>query len=176
MGMTDKEKKLYDMIKKYGINHMRNITDFSVIELIQRSKYPISLNIAYEIIFELYSKGLLPKKYNEFELKIENLNKMIIWSYEGRYNDYIEKMETFATPFWNDEQTIPVENDYYSLTDIETGKEYVEGNIFSHNIEIESNSFKDIEELLTWYKNFYLVEVYEYLNLRLVLTRIDFGI
>jgi hypothetical protein len=176
MVMTDKEKKLYDMIKKYGINHMRNITDFSVIELIQRSKYPISLNIAYEIIFELYSKGLLPKEYNEFELKIENLNKMIIWSYEGRYNDYIEKMETFATPFWNDEQTIPVENDYYSLTDTETGEEINENSLFQNDIDVKTNSFKDIEELLTWYKNFYLVKVYEYLKRSLILVREDFSI
>lgn len=176
MVMTDKEKKLCDMIEKYGINHMVEVTDFSLSELIQKSKYPISRVIAYRIIFELYSKGLLPKEYNEFSLNADGMNGIISWSYEGRYNDYIEKMETFATPFWSDDQYIPVENDYYSLTDIETGKEYVEGNIFSHNIEIESNSFKDIEELLIWYKNVYLVKVYEYLKRRLILAREDFSI
>jgi hypothetical protein len=101
---------------------------------------------------------------------------MIIWSYEGRYNDYIEKMETFATPFWNDEQTIPVENDYYSLTDTETGEEINENSLFQNDIDVKTNSFKDIEELLTWYKNFYLVKVYEYLKRSLILVREDFSI
>jgi hypothetical protein len=58
-----------------------------------------------------------------------------------------------ATPFWDGSKTTPVESIEYEI-----GGEEIDGNYYN---DLKSRSeFDSIEDLLTWYKHFYLPKVY----------------
>jgi hypothetical protein len=72
---------------------------------------------------------------------------------------YVEKMLIYATPFWDGENKIPIVMSYYEVLDEKTDKTIIVFEDDFESIKIDK-TFKDIEELLVWFRDFYLPEVY----------------
>ena len=62
-------------------------------------------------------------------------------------------------PFWDGKPSIPIDTDYYLLQD-KNGEVITEEDVEEFD-EIKTRSeFESVEDLLTWYKHFYLPRVY----------------
>jgi len=158
--MKDKKKKLRDLIDKYGFTHMVKNTGIDASELVTLTDYPINPEISYLIIIEMFSKNLLPRRYKEFNIEFSDLEDSIRWEYVGKNKGVPEIMYAYATPYWDGSDMIPVEHESYSaLIDGTPKHEY---NLFGNEFSAPTN-FKNVEELVKWYKDNYLVVVYDYL-------------
>lgn len=152
-------KKLYDLISKNGFWETKEMLNIPAYDLYRISKHPIDCDGAGYVLWELGNKrGLLSKKYKEFTVEFD-YDGVLRWGTQiERDNIYVYVL---ATPFWDGICEVPV--------DVELEKETGSGVILlgSGNSGLEffdsygtPKEFKDIEELLIWFKEVYLPETY----------------
>jgi hypothetical protein len=143
-------KKIQELIEQHGLTDASKITGLPRYELVRITDYPINHEIANMLLWDLNYDNLLPTVYKNCEISIDSFDGVFYWYYKGS-ND--EKMSTMATPFWDGSTTTPVESIEYEID----GNE-IDGNYYN---DLKSRSeFDSIEDLLTWYKHFYLPKVY----------------
>jgi hypothetical protein len=142
--------KFQELIEKHGLTNAAKITGVPRYELVRITDYPINHEIANMLLWDLKDDNLLPRIYKNCEISIDNFDGIFYWYYRGP-ND--ERMTTMATPFWDGSKNTPVESVEYEI-----GGNEIEGNFYN---DLKSrNEFDGIEDLLTWYKHFYLPKVY----------------
>lgn len=158
--MTDKRRQLLlNLIETHGIYDASKIAGISPVELIHVSEITIDSWLANTVIIELMSEGKLPKQYKEFTLSIDSLTGTFDWDGILSSNEREEKVFAYATPFWEGESGIPVEIHYYEeITDDDKIELSCDGDVF--NLLKTRKVFDGIEDVLTWYKHFYLPKVY----------------
>ena len=143
-------KKIQELIEQHGLTDASKITGLPRYELVRISDYPINHEIANMLLWDLKDDNLLPTVYKNCEISIDNFDGIFYWYYKGA-ND--EKMSTMATPFWDGSKTTPVESVEYEIDGNEIDMNYYD--------DLKSRTeFDSIEDLLTWYKHFYLPKVY----------------
>ena len=143
-------KKIQELIEQHGLTDASKITGLPRYELVRITDYPINHEIANMLLWDLNYDNLLPTVYKNCEISMDSFDGVFYWYYKGS-ND--EKMSTMATPFWDGSTTTPVESIEYEID----GNE-IDGNYYN---DLKSRSeFDSIEDLLTWYKHFYLPKVY----------------
>jgi hypothetical protein len=75
-------------------------------------------------------------------------------------NERKEKVFVYATPFWQGESGIPVEIQYYKeITDDDKIELWYYGDVYNRLKTKEV--FDGVEDVLIWYKHFYLPKVYQ---------------
>ena len=157
--ITSKET-VRNLIDSVGINDAKKILGMKTTEIINFAKILINSELAYDIFYELFSENKLPKIYHEFELYFNRMEGIIQWECTISNKKYVEKMLIYATPFWDGENDVPIVMSYYEVLDEKTNESIIVfEDDFVESIKIDK-TFKDIEELLIWFRDFYLPEVY----------------
>ena len=158
--MTDKRRQgLVNLIKTHGIYDASKIIGINPVELIHISEITIDSWLANTVLTKLMSEGKLPEQYKEFVLSIDGMTGTFDWDGVFESDGVKEKVFAYASPFWEGESGIPVEINYYEqLTDDGKIELSVEGDVF--NLLKTREVFDGIEDVLTWYKHFYLPKVY----------------
>ena len=163
-----KENKVETLVKEYlnkfGLSKTSEIMGISIKRLIEIAKIPIDSNIAKQILVEMMNNDELKKKYREFEIHASS-NGVFYWesmTNTGHFpGDVVENITVAATPFWDGVKYTPVELDWFTLLNeygdiiYETSGE---GNFYKE-LKHQRN-FESVDELLNWYEEFYLPEVY----------------
>ena len=145
-----KEKKIYKLIENLGLTNASNILGLPKYELVRIANYPINCETANMLLFDLNRDNLLPTVYKDCEISVSNWDGIFSWEYKGPDD---EKMLTMATPFWDGNNITPVESTEYEINGFTIDEDFY--------IELKSQiEFDGIEDLLTWYKHFYLPKVY----------------
>ena len=157
--MTEKKRQLLlNLIETHGIYVASKIAGINPVELIHISEITIDAGLANTVLIELISVKL-PKQYKEFGISIDNMSGTVDWDGVFESNGVTEKVFAYATPFWEEQSGIPVEIRYYEeITDNNKIELSCDGNVFKFLKTREE--FDGIEDVLTWYKHFYLPKVY----------------
>jgi len=158
--MTDKRRQLLlNLIEVHGIYDASKIAGINPVELIHISEITIDAWLANTVLTELISEGNLPKQYKEFALSIDRMSGTVDWDGVFESDGVKEKVFAYATPFWEGESGIPVEINYYEeITNDGKIELSCDGDVF--NLLKTREVFDGIEDVLTWYKHFYLPKVY----------------
>jgi hypothetical protein len=144
-------KKIQELIEQHGLTDASKITGLPRYELVRITDYPINHEIANILLWDLKYDNLLPTVYKNCEISIDSFDGVFYWEYKGPDD---EKMLTMATPFWDGNNITPVESIEYKINGFTIDEGFY--------IELKSRiEFDNIEDLLTWYKHFYLPKVYK---------------
>ena len=163
-----KENKVENLVKQYlsefGLTKTSEMMGISLSEVVEIAKIPIDSDIANQILVEMMNKGKLKNKYKEFEIHSSS-NNVFFWetmTNTGHFHDdVVENITVAATPFWDGVKYTPVELDWFTLFN-EYGDiiyEISPEGGFYRELKHQTN-FESVDELLNWYEEFYLPEVY----------------
>ena len=107
-------------VDKYGIYKASEIIGISLTETVKLSNHPIDYKLAYHLIYENFINKKLKRKYKEFKLSME-YGDLISWfgQFESDYfgSDKVEQFSIYATPFFEEGKTTPIEISLYDLLD-----------------------------------------------------------
>jgi len=166
--MKDRKKILNDLIDKIGLDRTSNMTGLSKLDLIKRSDCYIDLSIANNIIPDLFREELFPRKYKNCEIIYDSFAGTVDWYCnwsDDNWRDYKEETTySYATPFWDINDGIPVNTNSYDGVDFFGDKFYfTEGDL--NDNEIYSfikwkDGFENLASYDRWIRRFYLPQVY----------------
>lgn len=159
MSKLDKIKQL---IKKEGLTTASKISGLPRYELVRITDYPIDNVIANLLLWDMMDDNLIPKNYKNSKLFYSDSEGVLYWKTDIIDKVGIVEISTMATPFWDGSEYTPVETDWVVITDTngdliidaEGGGEYFD-------TLISRTKFDGIEDLLTWFKHFYLPKTSE---------------
>jgi len=158
------KKKLKGLVDEFGLLEASKMIGMSIAKLAEVTNTPIDSDTANQILVEMMNNGELKTKYKDFEIHASS-NDVFYW--EGMvktghfHDDMIENITIAATPFWDGVKYTPVEIEwftlfnYYGMTVYETSGD----GSFYKELKHQTN-FESVDELLNWYEEFYLPEVY----------------
>jgi len=164
MSTDRRREELRNLIKRLGIYNVSELTGMKIYELAIVSKLSFDYKTANEILWSLIYNDKLPKNYQGFEISLDEFGGAYYWNYEKTTRYYgpplKEKIYALATPFWDANPYIPIDIEYYEVYTL-NGIKIIEKNpqIFSM-IQPIKEWFNSVEELIIWYKEFYLEKVY----------------
>lgn len=169
---TRGQKKLISLIDEVGLYEASKMLGISITRIVQLSNLPINSELANDILIENIKNNDLPTRYNEFMIDY-NGDNLISWTCniktERFSSDMIEQITVMATPFWDGLEYTPVEIDWFTLFDDKFNVVIeIEGEGHYYQKLNHQSSFKNVEELFNWYKEFYLPEVYNIVMNRLL--------
>lgn len=149
-------KKIIGLVEKFGVPETCKVLGIGIDELFVITQQPIDCENALEIIYTLYEKGLLVKEYKGFEIYQDTFGGTLEWTSEVNhgYPGGTHRIFVKATPFWDGECIVPVDLEIFADGD----DEYIDGLYHSYSTP---KSFENIEKLMIWFKEEYLVETYE---------------
>jgi hypothetical protein len=148
--MESKKKIFNKLIDEYGLDNAVKITGLSKLEFLDQMGSHIDLSLANDILKNLFSENLFPKVYKNCHLSFDRMGGFIEWACVWDDN---EITYTYATPFWEDNQDIPVHTTSYVSSEVE-----LDNNIFT-NLKW-TYGFENLELYEEWIKRFYLPQVY----------------
>jgi len=169
--MTERHRKyLEDLIQKKGIDYVIEFIGLSVTQIAIQTGIIIDERMAYLILLELITENKIPKEYKGFEIRPEEANGEIRW-FISTITDYYgvelqEEIQAIASPFYRgDWEGLYVDVDFYELVKPGTVEEVYYTDLWAeYATEMKSkSSFENLEELLEWYRDFYLPMTYEYI-------------
>jgi hypothetical protein len=154
-----KSEKISELINRVGLTDASKILGLPRYEMVRIVDKPFDEVTANFLLWDLMDDNLLPKSYKNSTIYVND--GIFYWTTKFTDNVGFVEMSTMATPFWDGSKVTPVETDWVlikneegdSIYDQETGGEYFDE-------IINRTNFDGIEDLLTWYKHFYLPKVY----------------
>lgn len=180
--MKDRKKILNDLIDKFGLEKAANITGLSKLDLIRRSDCYIDLSMANDILPDLIKEELFPREYKNCEISYDSFVGTVDWYCNWTDDEWRDNKEettySFATPFWDVSDGIPVDTNSYDGVDFFGDKfNYTEGD-FGSNEPFTLIKWKDGFENLAlydrWIRRFYLPQVYTVIQKHLEMCRYNF--
>jgi hypothetical protein len=173
--MKDRKKVLNDLITHFGINKASNMTGLSKLELINRSECYIDLSMANDIIDDLGRQGLFPKKYKNCQIAFDGFVGTVDWYCdwsEDNWRDYKEETTySYATPFWDINDGIPVNTNSYDGVDFFNDKfSYTQDDLDRsepYTFIKWKDGFENLALYERWIRRFYLPQVYDAIKLHL---------
>ena len=158
------KETLIKTIDENGVYDTAKILGLTITKVVELSNIKITPEIANEILYENMRFNELKNTYKEFTIST-NMDGVFYWQAQTRTGrflpDMLELISVAATPFWDGSDYTPVEIDWFTLFDsdmniiIET-----EGGGDYYQQLTHQTHFKNVKELLNWYEEFYLPEVY----------------
>jgi hypothetical protein len=160
------KKDVQDYIDKNGFRETKKMLGMTTLSLVKLLDLHIDSGLANEILLENITNGKLPTKYKEFTIFGSRMENVVYWAVitkTGHFSDDLtERIDFVATPLWDGESYTPIELDYYALVDKDgygLFSTHSEGSMYYRTLKGQSE-FESVEELFTWYEEFYLPEVY----------------
>ena len=165
INMVNKSKKLGSIVLRlyqegnniYKINEITGLPMDTIILSIKDYDMEIDCEMGYNWINNLFGNtDLLTKKVSlggvQMELNYINVNGIMEYKYEDKYGI----LEGFATPFWNGECELPINNvNYYHKA--EYGEDYGRDYGYDDEVVIKTPSrFNNLSELIEWFNNDYI--------------------
>jgi hypothetical protein len=158
------KETITDLVKEFGLNKTSDMVGLPISKIVEIIKIPINSDTANYILNEMMKKGELKNKYKEFEIH-SDFNNVFYWEAMTKtghfHDDMVEQITVAATPFWDGVKYTPVELDWFTLFN-EIGDIVYEAQGeggFYKPLNHESH-FESVGDLLNWYEEFYLTEVY----------------
>lgn len=153
---------LIDLVNKEGVEKAMEITGLNVLSLFDRiGKIEITPDLASILLYLLFKEGELPLNVNKFKLTWDYFDGVLYWHYKTD----VEEFESMCTPFWDGRNGTPIELTYYTYIDIEGTRDEVELSNNQKYIYIDNEfKFNNIQDLINWYKEFYIPTCYYYLK------------
>ena len=158
------KKKLKGLVDEFGLFKASKMIGMSITKLVEVTNTPIESDTANQILVEMMNNDELKTKYKDFEIHVSS-NDVFYWEAMVKtghfHDDMIENITVAATPFWDGAKYTPVELDWFTLFDDNGDIIYEkmgEGG-FYNELKHQTN-FESVDELLNWYDEFYLPEVY----------------
>ena len=150
---------LVKLVNEYGIYKAVEMTGLNVIQLFDRlgNNIVIDSEMANELLRMLWNQNLLPKKVNNFKLTFETFDGVLYWELDTP----LELFQALCTPFWDGNKSIPIDFSYYSFVDDDNNIE--EEPEWYVSIDYTDN-FNSIQELIEWFKEWYIPVVYKQLT------------
>lgn len=153
-------KLLVKMVNEHGVYKTIEMTGLDVIQLFDRmgNNIVIDSEMANDLLRMLWNKNLLPKNVNNFKLHFETFDGVLYWELESTS----ESIQAMCTPFWEGYASIPIDFSYYTYIDglgnkVDANPEWYE------SIDYKDN-FDSIQDLIEWFKEWYIPVVYHQLN------------
>jgi len=156
---NDVSKLLTKLVNEHGVYKAMEMTGLNVIQLFDRlgNNIIIDSEMASDLLRLLWNKNFLPKKVNNFKLYFESFDGVLYWHLDTE----AEEAQAMCTPFWEGNKSVPIDFDYYTVKR--------DGGSEEHNpqwyksIPYEDN-FDSIQDLIDWFKEWYIPVVYHQLN------------
>jgi len=158
------KETISDLVKEFGLIKTSDMVGLSISQIVKVTNIPIDSDTANQILVEMMNNDALKTKYKDFNIHASS-NDVFYWEAMVKtghfHDDMIENITVAATPFWDGVKYTPVEIEwytllnYYGVTVYETSGE---GNFYKE-LKHQTN-FESVDELLNWYEEFYLPEVY----------------
>ena len=165
INMVNKSKKLGSIVLRlyqegnniYKINEITGLPMDTIILSIKDYDMEIDCEMGYNWINNLFGNtDLLTKKVSlggvQMEINYINVNGIMEYKYEDKYGI----LEGFATPYWNGECELPINNvNYYHKAENEEdyGRDYG----YDDEVVIKTPSrFNNLSELIEWFNNDYI--------------------
>jgi len=165
INMVNKSKKLGSIVLRlyqegnniYKINEITGLPMDTIILSIKDYDMEIDCEMGYNWINNLFGNtDLLTKKVSlggvQMEINYINVNGIMEYKYEDKYGI----LEGFATPFWNGDCELPINNvNYYHKA--EYGEDYGRDYGYDDEVVIKTPSrFNNLSELIEWFNNDYI--------------------
>ena len=159
---TKFKKRLVDLIEREGFRNAANTLGMSLTEVVHLSELKFGAPVAGSIIYELARENKIPLEYKEYKLYATD-DGLIAWSTKDNKKyfgyDVKERITVYATPFWENQKSIPVELLHFEISSLRD-EGIMNLDIYdSKDIKV-SHDFYSIEDLLSWYRDVYLKNVY----------------
>jgi hypothetical protein len=158
------KKKLKGLVDEFGLFKASKIIGMSVTKLAEVTNTPIDSNVANQILVEMMNNDELKNKYKDFAIHASS-NDVFYWEAMIKtghfHDDMIENITIAATPFWDGVKYTPVEIEWFTLLNyygVIVYEAQGEGGFYKE-LKHQTN-FESVDELLNWYEEFYLPEVY----------------
>lgn len=172
--MKDRKKIFNDLIDTFGLEKASKMTGLSKLDLINRSECYIDLSMANDILGDLIKENIIPNTYKNCRLSYDGFGGTLDWYCdwsEDNWRDYEkETTYTFATPFWDVNDGIPVNTNSYDALGDDDKISYTEDD-FDRSEPYTFIKWKDGFENLAlydrWIRRFYLPQVYNVIKLHL---------
>ena len=150
---------LVKLVNEHGVYKAMQMTGLDIIQLFNRlgNNVVIDSEMANELLRMLWNQNLLPKNVNNWKLSFDTMDGVLYWELKSD----TEEITAMCTPFWEGYESIPIAFSHYTVK--ENGTEV------EHNPELyESINYKDnfdsIQDLIEWFKEWYIPVVYRQLN------------
>jgi len=144
---------------KFGLLDASKMMGIKTYELINYGKISFGVEDAYLTLMDLMRDNFLPKNYKEFELYYDTMSGVLHWDCSP--ND-LTLITVMATPFWEGTKEIPIDMQIIHWLNKEKSESYEDD--FSGVIELDDIEFINIEELLIWFRDFYLPKTYDFIK------------
>jgi hypothetical protein len=153
---VDVFRKTYE---KFGLTQASKMIGIKTYELINYGKISFGPEDAYLTLMDLLRNDFLPKNYKEFKLYYDTMSGVLHW--ENSPNE-LTLITVMATPFWDGNKEIPIDIQIIHWLNKEKSESYEDD--FSGVIGLGDIKFKNIEELLIWFRDFYLPKTYDFIK------------
>ena len=165
INMVNKSKKLGSIVLRlyqegnniYKINEITGLPMDTIILSIKDYDMEIDCEMGYNWISILFGNtDLLTKKVSldgvQMGLNYINVNGILEYTYEDKYGI----LTGFATPFWNGDCELPINNvNYYYKA--KNGEDYGRDYGYDDEVVIKTPSrFNNLSELIEWFNNDYI--------------------
>jgi hypothetical protein len=150
---------LVKMVNEHGVYKSMEMTGLDVIQLFDRmgNNIVIDSEMANDLLRMLWDKNLLPKNVNNWKLSFDTFDGVLYWE----LNTKSEESQAMCTPFWEGYESVPIDFSYYTY--IEDGIRYEYNPEWFESIDYKDN-FDSIQDLIEWFKEWYIPIVYHQLN------------
>ena len=160
------KESLLKLVDKVGVWDAAKMVGLSITEVLTITKRPLFAEESYEVLLELIRNKQIPTEYGEFEIYSSGFEGTVYWvpksSLKSEYKGQklTEIIMVLATPYWDGGSILPYNVQYYELYN---NKELLanEEQPDFYFVKKVPGKFRNIEELLQWYKEVYLPGVYD---------------
>ena len=154
-----------DKIKELGLYDASQFFGLTMTETLNHSKIKITHSYANQVLLELMDAEKIPIKYKGFYIQQDG-EGAVVWRRSKNTDEFgptlIETIYCYATPLYDGSSAIPIDFDYYMLEELSqrtTIFEHDRYGEYERMIRVD-NEFESLKELLEWYEDFYLPQVY----------------
>ena len=162
------ESWLQNLIEKEGFDEAKSMLGLTTMELIDKSNCRIDLTMANDILGDLIKENIIPNTYKNCRLSYDGVGGTLDWWCDWSdesYNDYqSEETYTFATPFWDITDGIPVDTNSYDALGDDDKISFTEGDLSDNQCYSWikwGEEFNNLASYSMWIRRFYLPNVYD---------------
>ena len=167
MSIEKRREYLRNLIKKEGIYNVSELTGMKVHEVASVSQLQFDYKLASEIIYSLVDDDKVKKNYEGFEISIDMMSGTFDWTRKKTTDFYGPKLKEtiglLATPFWENQNNVPIDITYYEVKTLNGLTFYEEHPDIFDSIEPAKGWYRSVDDLINWFNESYLPSVYQVL-------------
>lgn len=164
MSIEKRREYLRNLIKKEGIYNVSELIGMKVHEVASVSQLQFDYTLANDIIMSLVDDNKVNKNYEGFQISIDSMSGAFDWTRKKTTDFYGPKLKEtiglLATPFWENQNNIPIDISYYEVKTLNGLTLYQEYPDIFDSIEPDKSWYNSVDDLINWFNESYLPSVY----------------